>query len=67
MAEKLFGSLSYNRVKEKMDYLQDASDHGALGPLGKTITQVRVIVTTMKIERYYSSVKEEVSPLSDSA
>jgi len=34
---------------------------------GKSMTRTRIVVATMRIERYYSSVREEVSPLSEDA
>jgi len=67
MAEQFSGTLSYNKLKEKMDALEDASTNGAMGALGKTRSETRIIASIMKIDRYYSSVKEEMSELSPSA
>ena len=32
---------------------------------GKSMSRARIVVATMRIERYYSSVREEFSPLSE--
>ena len=34
---------------------------------GKSMSRARIVVATMRIERYYSSVREEFSPLSEDA
>jgi len=34
---------------------------------GKSMSRTRIVVATMRIERYYSSIREEISPLSEDA
>ena len=56
---KLSATLSYGSVKVEAN-VQGSST-------SKTSSQTRLITSTMKIERYYSSLKEESSPLSEDA
>ena len=53
---KISGSLSYYSVSAAVSASSSRSS--------KITAQSRVITSTMKIERYYSSVREEISPLS---
>ena len=54
-------SLSYKRVATKVNRQSSSSS------TSKSESQWRTLVSTMRIERYYSSVREEVSPLTPSA
>eukprot|EP00551_Chaetoceros_affinis_P016506 CAMPEP_0203696336 /NCGR_PEP_ID=MMETSP0091-20130426/7567_1 /ASSEMBLY_ACC=CAM_ASM_001089 /TAXON_ID=426623 /ORGANISM="Chaetoceros affinis, Strain CCMP159" /LENGTH=630 /DNA_ID=CAMNT_0050568087 /DNA_START=8 /DNA_END=1900 /DNA_ORIENTATION=+ len=56
---KLKKSFGFWKVKE--EYSAQASS------TSKTSSQTHMVVAVMRIERYYSSVREEVSPLSDDA
>jgi len=55
----LSSSFGYFWVKSQVDYQYKSST--------KVETKTHMVVATMRIERYYSSVREEASPLSDSA
>ena len=65
MAEQFSGTLSNNKLKEKMNALEDTSTNGAIE--GNTRSETCIIASIMKIDRYYSSVMEEMSELSPSA
>jgi len=56
---KVSATFAYWKVKEEIAVGAKTS--------GKSITKTRMIVSTMRIERYYSSIREELSPMSDSA
>lgn len=56
---KLSATLSYGSVKVEANVQASSTS--------KTSSKTRLITSTMKIERYYSSLKEESSPLSDDA
>jgi len=59
MEGSMSASFSYWIVKGEVSVSASSS--------GKYTSQSRMIVATMRIERYYSSVREELSPLSDDA
>jgi len=59
MEGSMSASFSYWFVKGEVSVSASSS--------GKYTSQSRMIVATMRIERYYSSVREELSPLSDDA
>jgi len=67
MDDMLSETLSYDKVKDKMDALEESLGNGAMGALGKIRIPTRIIVSTMRIDRYYSSLREEVSPLTTDA
>jgi len=56
---KVSATFAYWKVKEELTIGAKTS--------GKSITPTRMIVATMRIERYYSSIREELSPMSESA
>merc|ERR1711957_1131391 len=59
MEGSVSGSFSYWLVKGEASIQAKSS--------GKVTAKTRMIVATMRIERYYSSVREELSPLSEDA
>ena len=59
MEGSVSGSFSYFFIKGEASIQAKSS--------GKVTAQTRKIVATMRIERYYSSVREELSPLSEDA
>lgn len=59
MSGKISATYSYAMVAFEVN--------SSVGATSKVAAQSRAITSTMKIERYYSSVREEVSPLSNDA
>ena len=56
MAEQFYGTSSNNKLKEKINALEDTSTNGAIE--GNTRSEICILSSIMKIDRYYSSVKE---------
>ena len=59
LESKLSGTFGYGSVKAEYD--------AEVNSTTKFNSQLNFVVSTMRIERYYSSIREELSPLSDDA
>ncbi len=57
---KIKNSFGFGIIKSKREF-------GLDGASTKTVSRKQLLSTSMRIDRYYSSVREEISPLSDDA